>query len=147
MRTTFRPTEHSGSFASAELLCIDPARVSEFWPYVAPLLKAAVLKTDLCKFAEIEHQTLSGAGLLWIAWSGRIEAAAATVITETDRARVCVLTACGGTDRKRWLPLLEKIEAYARDQGCSVLRILGRRGWQRVLRKYRITNVVLERQL
>jgi hypothetical protein len=147
MPTTQRPTVHSCSSASVELLCVDPGRVGEIWPYAAPLLKAAIARTDLGTFAEIERQTLAAEGLLWIAWSGQILAAATTIITATDRARVCVLTACGGRNMARWLPLLEKIEAHARDEGCSAMRIFGRRGWSRVLDSYKITHVVLERQL
>ena len=59
--------------------------------------------------------------------------------------RVCVLTACGGRDMKRWLPLLEIIEAYAKAEGGGRLRIFGRKGWQRMLKNYRVTNIVLER--
>jgi hypothetical protein len=133
--------------ASVELICIDPKHVRAFWPHVAPLLKAAVVRTDLTHFDEVERDVLSGNGLLWIAWSGTIEAAATTVLTETNTGRVCVLTACGGTDMRRWLSLLETIEAYARDEGCARLRIFGRKGWARVLKDYRVTNIVLERQL
>src|SRR5258708_1294294 len=100
--------------AWAELVCIDPEHVHEGWPHVPPLLKAAVVRTDLTHFGDVERDVLSGQGLLWIAWSGKIEAAATTVLTETDTSKICVLTACGGKDMRRWLPLLETIEAYAR---------------------------------
>lgn len=130
-----------------ELICVDPARAREFWPHVAPLLRQAVLNTNLCHFDDIEQQTLHGGGLLWLAWSGRIEAAATTIVIRTEAGSVCILSACGGKNRERWFPLLKKIEAYAKNNGCMALRIYGRKGWQRVLDGYDVTNVVLERQL
>jgi hypothetical protein len=130
-----------------QLLCIDPARNHEFWPHVAPLLKAALARTNLSRFEDIEVDVLSGAGLLWIAWSGQIEAAATTALIQTNTGTICVLTACGGRGMARWLALLEHIEAYARNEGCSALRIFGRKGWQRMLKQYQATNIVLERKL
>jgi hypothetical protein len=47
-------------------------------------------------------------------------------------------------------PLLElhqEVCAWARDQGCRKMRIVGRPGWQRVLTGYEQTGVVLEKQL
>jgi len=129
------------------LVCVDPERVRDCWPHVAPLLRAAVTRTGLDRFDEIERDVLSGRGLLWLAWSDRVEAAATTILTETDAGRVCVLTACGGRDMKRWLPLLEIIEAYAKAEGCDRLRVFGRKGWQRMLENYCVTNIILERSL
>ena len=128
-------------------MCVDPERVREVWSHVAPLLESAVSRTDLGRFDEIEHDVLSGRSLLWLAWSGQIEAVATTILAETDTAKVCVLTACGGKDMRRWLALLMTIESYARAEGCSRMRIFGRKGWQRMLPDYRTTNIVLERKL
>ena len=133
--------------SAPQLVCVDPKRVSEFWPHVTPLLKMAILRTDLNSFEEIERDVLAGRSLLWLAWFDRIEAAATTILIETGASKVCVLTACGGRGMRRWLPVLEKIEAYAKAEGCNRMRIFGRKGWQRVLDPYHITNVVLERKL
>jgi len=133
--------------STPQLVCIDPRRIAQFWPHVAPLLKAAVVRTDLCAFDEIERDVLAGDSLLWLAWSGAIEAAVITSLIKTDTSKVCVLTACGGKDMRRWLALLETIEAYARAEGCSRMRIFGRKGWQRVLANYHTTNIVLEKDL
>ena len=84
---------------------------------------------------------------MWLAWSDHVEAAATTILTEADTSRACVLTACGGRNMKRWLPLLEIIEAYAKAEGCDRLRVFGRKGWQRMLEDYRVTNIILERSL
>jgi hypothetical protein len=46
-----------------------------------------------------------------------------------------------------WLPLLEGIESYARASGCAAVRIMGRRGWARVLDGYRTKRIILEKDL
>ena len=131
----------------AELVCVDPKLVDQFWPHASKLIQTAVERTGLCEFKDIESQVLSGGQLLWLAWSGSIEAAATTELVEINGHLVCVLTACGGHQRERWLPLLAKIEQFAKDEGCSCLRIFGRRGWERVLNDYRVEHIILEKQL
>lgn len=127
-----------------ELICVDPARVNEFWPHVKYLIKAAIEQTNLSAFEDIERAVLDGKQLLWIAWNGEsIEAAATTSLYN----KACILTACSGHQRERWLPLFKKIEQYAADEGCRTMRIYGRPGWQRVLDGYKANYVILEKEL
>jgi hypothetical protein len=85
---------------------------------------------------------------LWFAWNGNaIEAAATTVLINSDIGKVCIITACGGSGMKRWLPLLDGIEAYARDEGCTRVRIYGRKGWLRVLDGYREKHVIMDKEI
>jgi hypothetical protein len=132
----------------AELVCVDPARVHDIWPHVSPLLKAACFRTQLNAFADIETDILSGRGLLWVAWNGRtVESAAATVLINSEIGKVCIITACGGSDMKRWLPLIEQIESYARDEGCKRVRIYGRKGWLHVLDGYQEKHVIMDKEV
>ncbi len=134
--------------ASVELVCVDPKYVHQVWPHAAELIQKAVKRTNLSHSADIEYDTLYGDGLLWLAWDGsKIMAAATTSLIETDRDKVCVLTACSGEDRDNWLHLLAKIEDYAKDEGCACVRIYGRRGWARVLNGYGVEHVILEKPL
>ena len=134
--------------ASAELICIDPARVAEFWPHVRGMILGAIERCGLSDPRDVEISILSGGSLLWIAWNGAtIEAAASTQITAVNSDKTCTLVACGGTDRRRWLPMLRKLEIYAKAEGCSRVRIIGRRGWSRILESYAVKHVILERPL
>jgi hypothetical protein len=127
-------------------ICIDPARVRDFWPHASPLIRHAIERGGLSRFADVERDVLMGTALLWLAWDGRaIAAAAVTQIAATDRGKVCVLVACGGLHMRRWLPLLGAIEAYARTEGCELVRIFGRKGWARVLPEYEARRVILEK--
>jgi hypothetical protein len=129
--------------SSVELVCVDPKRIAEFWPHARQLIKTAIEKTDLSDFRDIEYDVLSGDQLLWLAWSGSIEAAATTHLSRG----VCTVTACAGHNRERWLPLLDMIEAYAAAEGCKCIRAYGRRGWERVLNGYKTEYVILEKAL
>ena len=131
------------SMKPPDLVCVDPERIFDFWPHARGLIKAAIDATGLSDFADIEHQVLNGDQLLWLAWSDHIEAAATTQIV----GQVCTVVAVSGHQRERWLPLKEKIEKYAKDEGCRIVRAYGRKGWERVLDGYRVEHVILEKVL
>jgi hypothetical protein len=132
---------------SVNLLCVGPDLIEGMWPHVRDKIRAAVERTGLSSFADIEGDVLSGSQLCWIAWNGAEIMAAATTQLVKPHDKVCVLTACSGYDRAQWLPLFEQIEAYAKAEGCKTMRIFGRKGWERVLDGYRVEHVVLEKAL
>jgi hypothetical protein len=134
--------------SSVELVCVDPVRVHEVWPHVSPLLKAACLRTKLNAFADIAADILAGRSLLWMAWNGcTVESAAATVLINSDIGKVCIITVCGGCDMKRWLPLIGQIESYAKREGCTRVRIYGRKGWLHILDGYRLKHIIMDKEL
>jgi hypothetical protein len=134
--------------STAELVCVDPGRVGEVWPHVSALLKAACYRTGLNAFADIEADILSGRSLLWLAWNGRrVESAAATILINSEIGKVCIITACGGSDMKRWLPLIGEIETYARREGCQRVRIYGRKGWLHVLHGFEEKHIIMDKEL
>jgi hypothetical protein len=136
--------------ATCQLICIDPARIHEFWPHVAPLIKAAMVRGAITDFAEVEAAVLAGRALVWIAWNGTsIKAAAVTQLSTVHDARFCTIVACGaaGADRDAWLPLLASLERYAKSENCQAIRIFGRRGWERLLPDYRPARVLLQKEL
>jgi hypothetical protein len=130
------------------LHCIPPQLAREIWPLVRDRLYAAVRRTDLSHSVDVARDVLHGDGVLWLACEGQeIEAAAVTLLTRTDRHLVCLITALGGSNMERWLPLLSEIEDWARSEGAALVRVMGRPGWGRVLKNYHVSNVVLERAL
>ena len=63
------------------------------------------------------------------------------------RSKVCRLVGCAGRDRKAWLPLLSEIERWAASQGCTQMHAEARKGWVSELSDYRLTHVVLQKDL
>ncbi len=138
--------------SSAELICVDPERVHEIWPLAEPMLRRAVARTGLSAFHEIEQEILRGNALLWLAVEGEeavavVLAAASTRLQRTDAGKVCVITACAGRDMPRWLVLIDGIEKFARNEGCTCVRIYGRKGWLRALDGYAQRHVILDKEI
>ena len=145
--------------AACQLICIDPARIHEFWPHIAPLIKAAMVRGAITDFAEVEAAVLAGRALVWIAWNGAaIKAVAVTQLSTVHRERFCTIVACASgrlrpssrtkrQDRSEWLPLLAGLERYAKSENCRAIRIFGRRGWERLLPDYRPARVLLQKEL
>ena len=132
----------------AVLVCVDPKQVGEVWPHVSALLKGACCRTRLNAFADIEADILADRSLLWLAWNGgAIESAAATLLIKSESDKVCIITVCGGSGMKHWLHLVGQIEDYARREGCTRMRIYGRRGWLRLLDGYEQKYVIMDKEL
>jgi hypothetical protein len=114
------------------------------------LIYVAMKRGDLNSFRPVEASVLAGDALLWLAWdpeAERIAAAAVTELHQSEWRKVCVVVACGGAGVNRWIALLEGIEVYARAAGCAAVRIMGRKGWKRLLGDYRVKRIVLEKDL
>jgi hypothetical protein len=150
----------SRSDDGCRLICIDPAQVHQFWPFVSPLIEAAMNKGRLTNFSDVERDVFAGDALVWIAWNGeKIKAAAVTEIASANGERFCTIVACGAQtslrslrkldcdDRREWLALIAGLESYAPAEGCAAMRIYGRRGWLRLLPDYRASRVLLEKEL
>ena len=119
--------------ASAELICIDPARVDEFWPHVEIHLGRAVERCGDWTLCDL-RSALSHGALLWIAWDGtEVLAAAVTQLLVLPRGKVCNIVACGGAHMDHWRAFIADIESYARCESCIAVRAEGRRGWGRAL--------------
>lgn len=135
--------------ALADLVRVHPEHVALVWPHVAERLCAAYLRTDLGHTLDLESDVLKDGATLWVAGQpgGKIDAALVTKLVWTDRNLVCIITACGGAGMARWFDHLKAIERWAKAEGATKMRLYGRKGWARVLKNYRTSNIVMERAL
>jgi hypothetical protein len=134
--------------ASAELCCVDPAHVANIWPHVAHLIRRAMARGRMGRFADVERDVLGANAYLWLAIeSGAVLAAAVTQVTQQQDHRLCTIVACGGRDFARWGNLIEGLEDYARAENCARMEIAGRPGWLRRLPDYRLAQIVIRKEL
>jgi len=127
-------------------ICIPPERVAIVWPHVSHLIASAMRRGRISDFADVERAVLSGAHLLWLAADTRaIHADAVSALSVVNGERFCTIVACGGRGRALWLSLIAVLEDFARAEGCRAIRILGRRGWARLLPDYVTTRILLEK--
>ena len=131
---------------SPELMLIPEEDVDELWIVAENFISAGLEGSELSE-DEAKEQCLDGRAQLWIAWSDHCEAVAMTHLIPTPSGLVCVLAACGGENRTRWLGLLEQIEQWARTEDCKAMRIFGRKGWAKVLHGYRVERLILDKEL
>jgi len=63
--------------------------------------------------------------------------------------KVCHIYIMTGRQRNKWQHLISKIEDFAREEGCDIMELIARPGWQKVLNifDYKRTHVVLEKKI
>jgi len=130
--------------ADMAAVCVDPKRIGEVWPHFRERIERAITKVGLNKIEYVEKDVLAGRSLLWLAYDGLIVHAAA--ITQLVGG-VCEIVACSGENLPLFLPLINDLEQFARDENCRAMQISGRKGWIRVLKNYKAKAVILERTL
>lgn len=118
------------------------ADVPHVWQRVRPMIEKAVAYSAGKYLADDFYDPLlRGDMQLWV----NEHSAAMTEILNYPHRRICNIVACGGGDLGSLARDLEIIEAWARHRGCQGMRIEGRPGWQRILRNYNSSNIILER--
>lgn len=135
---------------TCQLICVPPNVVDQVWPKISGLIYVAMKKGQVGSFESIQNAILTGRVLVWVAWDGEspnIEATAVTELQSTEWRKVCCVLACAGAHMERWIHLLETIEEYAKSEGCSAVRVIGRHGWQKMLPSYKVKRILMEKLL
>ena len=93
---------------------------------------------------------------VWIIWDKNqkktIDKYFGVVVTELIKrkfGKVCHIYIMTGRQRHKWQHLISKIEDFAKEEGCQMMELIARPGWQRVLNlfNYKRTHVVLEKKI
>lgn len=135
------------------LLCAAPMQVEGVWRIIEPMIRAAFATGIGDETADDIHEDLVNMrSLLWVVvdeLSSEIIAAATTRLVTVSVGKMCVITSCGGRDLMRWIGFIRDLEDYAKAEGCSIFRMMGRPGWARFFRRYgyRQPWIAIERRL
>lgn len=142
MQMLNKPTQAS------ELFLVPARAVPSIWPLAHDYLVEACKSRGGEYTAEmLLDECFTGNSQLWLAWSDERGCESACVTGILPHCKVCLIKACGGKNRDNWLFMLDEIEAWAKTQGCMTMRLFGREGWSRVLKDYRKTRVVLDKEI
>lgn len=122
--------------------------VARHWHLAEPIIKRATDRSGSYQPIDLLTLAFRGQGGIWFVWLGdELVAVATTTIQQYPRNRVLQVPFIAGRFMKAWhRPLLEALEAHAREAGCSALQGFDRRGWSRVA-GFSETGVILERRL
>lgn len=104
------------------------------WPQARPFVVAALDRDPACGFLpEDVLNALMGATMrLWVSWNDDARAIEAVVITETLQfprlKKLSVFLSGGRNIWQWWRPMIDTLERYAADTGCSYIIGGGRDG-------------------
>ncbi len=137
--------------SAASLLPVAPAEIQPYWGVLEPLMiKVVEGMGDRQTMASLLQQIMQGEIQLWAVVVDReIKAVAGTEIGEAPSGLVtCCVRFCVGAGARNWIGVLqETVEDYARANGCHRVETWARKGWAKHLPEYKLTHVLLERDL
>ena len=136
--------------SSAELHNIGRDGIDDVWPYVLPFIEQAMDRSHYDKPEDVYIALDKGTAQLWLAAKGGdIEAVCVTQIQFNAKGADCSIWICTGHDRQDWQHHLAEIEAWAKHEGCNMMRHMARPGWTRILKPmgYAMTHVLLEKEI
>ena len=93
---------------------------------------------------------------VWIIWDKNqkktVDKYFGVVVTELIKrklGKVCHIYIATGRQRHKWQHLIKDIEDFAKAEGCQMMELIARPGWQKVLNlfNYKRTHVVLEKKI
>lgn len=126
--------------------------LSQVWGEVQPLIAKVIPYTG----GRQNEKTLADALLnrdmqLWVIRNGEgIKTAFVTQIVNFPTGlKVAEYIVLGGEDADAWLALQAEVEEWARAQGCYVMQVVGRPGWEKMLKKngFKKLTVMLDKDL
>lgn len=126
---------------------VKPMDLPIFWPMVEEKVARALEHgSGELEVRDILVSLTSGKMQLWIMGeAGEARVVGVTEIQEFPQMKICLILVCAGEGVHRAIPLLKEVLVpWARENGCAKVRLFGREGWQRMLKGWTKTCVVLE---
>ena len=144
-RNTYRFSR--GAFKTY-LVYVQPNQVDSAVSLCLPLIKKSLSSDSAYSIEDVIDELRSARAQLWLVMeSNKIKAIVVTVINTHPCAKDCMIWLCAGKDRKNWIHLLSQIEDWAKAHGCDAMVVRGRSGWEKVMKDYKKTHVILEKKL
>jgi hypothetical protein len=120
-----------------EISIVPVEHIDSVWPSVEQYLKGAADYTyGRFTVEDIKNRLYTAPQQLWIAYDEEIVyGAVVTEITQYPQMRTLVMHFTGGVELPKWKnEMLQMLQRFAKDQGCSVIESYGRIGWEKVFK-------------
>ena len=140
-----------------ELVRIPTKELDKVWGLIEKdIRKSLLFSGQLSDSAFVLKTAKEGKFQIWILWDKvqktSVEKYFGVVITEIVEkplGKVCHIYMMTGRQRHKWQYLTKDIEKFAQEEKCSVMELIARPGWQKILNQfgYKRTHVVLEKQI
>ena len=129
--------------------CLEASQIDALWGDFAVILHRFERTCENLTAEQIVSAVRQGKQQLWgVQDDMRVHGILITEVQQTAKGLVCVLVgACGSAPESEKRALLAMVEDWARSLGCVALKILGRKGWARWDRRFKVTGMILEAPL
>ena len=135
--------------ADRYVVMIRPSHVHTWWPEAEPFLLPLIEDSNGRHTVEAIHEACERSYMqLWLVFDGDDNVRGAA-ITETARYHggLKALRFIGMAGEMDAVAFLPQVEEKAREQGCDVVEVIGRKGWKKVLKGYEFKAIWLEKRL
>jgi len=140
-----------------ELVRIPIQELEKVWGVVEKDIKNALAYSSQLTDSDFVYDLLKeGKFQLWILWDRKQKLTTnkyfGVVVTELIKrkfGKVCHIYIMTGRQRHKWQHLISEVENFAKEEGCKMMELIARPGWQKVLNlfDYKRTHVVLEKEI
>ena len=132
------------------LLHIKPGDIADVWPYIEHFMPSIVERSRGRMTLETLIESLvSGRRHLWAVADDKTILAIIGVDVGTSPSGITIATIrfATGANSNSWVHLIEELEGHARAFGCQKMEMWARKGWERKLPDYKLSHVMLEKDL
>ena len=129
-----------GGLVIKQLWGVQQSELDDVWHDVLPFIQRVVDKGSDKTAKEIYQGLKKRRYQLWIAWDEQIRACCITeTIHHEPDGFLCTIVMCAGDNLRRWINHIKTIEEWAESKGCFAIELVGRKGWEKIL-KYKVTG-------
>ena len=136
-----------------ELVFIPRKHLEDVWPLIETFVENGIEASfkDRYTVDALKKLTVNGIWHLWVAWEMDTKKPHAIMMTELyeelSGIKVGSIRFLSGINRKNWLGLLSELERQMSEVGVVKFEMWARKGWAKDLKDYKITHVLLEKDL
>jgi hypothetical protein len=128
---------------STTLIGVNAANVELVWEDILPMLIKTLNNSHReYDINEIKQQLIDREMQLWLAIHNYaiLSFCITSIIINKSQKIACILF-IGGTSLYSWVHFTKDIIEWAKQQGCTMLEGYGRKGWERMFKKYGVKTV------
>ena len=126
--------------------------IAQWWPKIENLANEA-MKTTWGKFEgeDIFSHACLGKVQFWIGTdeNQEVKLFGITQVNDFPNARICEVICVTGSEKEQWEDKMPIVEQWAAYNGCKVMELYARIGWERIMKKhgYEKTHVILNKKI
>jgi len=115
--------------AVSELVCYSSDQIPHIWEDVKGHIQTALDRGSIYSLQDIRMGLCTQQMQLWVWRDDEVHAALVTAIQEKRGVKFCLYLCLAGSKMDEWGDLMHLVEDWAKEKGCTEMRIYGRAGW------------------